>query len=438
LVEEFPLYWEDLENLRKFIIGESFITHIWVAAFTLGAGLIAPFMEMMGMIRKDQRYERFARGMTTINIVLYALGATLAVAAFFFTWGFYPTFWSILWWQFFWALIATEWVWWGQLYVLLLYYFLWDRLSGRAKPLHVLLGFMWLPMSGLQQAFLFPMVDFMMTPIAEHPYFNPSVIPQLSHRFMGNISWAGFAIAGFAGMQYLRYAGRNNQRQAAFWDWVGSLGIIFGVLFITFMATSGYSWVMAAKGNSPGVFHRMMVGPIAWMFQLQVFFIGMTVAVSTFYMWHRVKRAGRTTYGLKWIFLIVVAFWVLGSIPYYIGPGADDRWVEWTIPIGAMRPWKYIALTGIFGFGLVAVLAYLQAARDGLNWGASGQAAPRALITAGLLALCMMFTMGVIRETSKLPAFIYGQMNSEQQVIPPEIVPQEDVHRPRFGPFRSP
>jgi hypothetical protein len=103
-----------------------------------------------------------------------------------------------------------------------------------------------------------------------------------------------------------------------------------------------------------------------------------------------------------------------------------------------MRPWKYIALTGLFGFGLVAVLAYLQGARDGLNWGAGGYAAQRALVTTGILAVSMMVTMGIIRETAKLPGLIYGQMNSEQQIIPPEIVPQEDVHRPKLGPLRGP
>lgn len=439
MVEEFPRYWDQLQLLRKFIVEESWLLHIWIATFTLGAGIIAPVVELLGLVRRDRRYDHFAYRLTLVNVVLYAAGATMAVAAFFFTWGFFPSFWSTLWWQFFWPLVATEVAWWGELYVLLLYYFLWNKLTGRAKPLHVLLGFMWLPMSLFQQAFLFPMVGFVLTPDVETPFFNASFLPQLSHRFTGNLSWAGFAIAAFAGYQYKRHARRNHREAMANWDWAGSLGLIFGVLFmIFFMALSGYSWAVAIKGSSPGAFYRMMVGPLAWMFQLLVFFLGLTLVVATYYMWRRLTVAGRNSYGLKWIALLLVLFWLLGSIPYYIGPSAENMWVTWTIPLGAMRPWKYIALAGLSLFGLVAVLAYLQGARDGLNWGEGDQVASRALITTGILALSMMTLMGIIRETAYLPGLIYGRVNSQQQVIPAEIVPQEDVHRPKLGPLRGP
>jgi cytochrome bd ubiquinol oxidase subunit I len=436
VVEEFPRYWDGLQLLRKLIIGESWIIHILIATFTLGAGLIAPTIEAFGVVRKDPRYDRFAYGLATANVVLYAVGATMAVAGMFFTWGFFPTFFATLWWQFFWGMFATEMAWVGELVIILVYYFTWNRLKGRGKPIHILIGALWLPMSLLQQAFLFPMVDFLMTPDVQQPFFNPSVIPQLAHRFMGNISWAGFVIAFFGGLQVLRHIKKGPREKVAFWDWVGSLGIIFGMVFMVgFMTFSGYSWVIAAKGSAPGAFFRMMISPLAWMFQLQVFFFGMTIFFASLYMYRRLKVSGNPTYGLKWITALVALFWLLGSIPYYIGPGAEQMWVSWTIPLGAMRPWKYIALGGMSFFGLVAILAYLQSARDGLNWGASGRIPQRALITVGILGLFMMMTMGIIRETAKMPGVIYGIMNSQEQLLPPQIVPQEDVHRPNMGPF---
>jgi cytochrome d ubiquinol oxidase subunit I len=437
LVEEFPRYWADLDMIRKIIVGESWLIHILIATFTLGAGIVAPLAEFLGVVRKDFRYDRLARGLTTANVILYATGATMAVAALFFTWGFFPSFFSTLWWQFFWPLIATELAWWGQLYVLLLYYFLWNKMQGRAKPLHILIGLSWIPMALFQQGFLFPMVSYLTTPDSQQPIFNASLAPQLSHRFMGNLSWTGFAIAAVAGIQFRRYARRGNREQMAFWDWTGSLGMIFGVLFMVFfMGLSGYSWVIATKGASPAAFYRMMVGAQAWMFQLLLFFLGLTLVVSAFYMWDRVKLARRYGYGLKWIALAMMFFWLLGSIPYYIGWSAEHQWVPWTIPVGAMRPWKYIALLGLSIFGLVALLAYLQSSRDGLNWGEAGESSQRALITTGILAVSMMVTMGIIRDTTYIPGLIFGDVNSEEQVIPQQIVPQEDVHRPKIGPFR--
>ena len=434
MIEEFPRYWEHLHLLRKVLIGESWILHILIATFTLGAGLIAPVSELLGVVRRQERYDRLARGLTLVNLVLYAVGATMAVAGLFLTWGFFPTFLPTLWWQFYWGLVAAELAWLGELAVLLLYYFLWDKLSGRAKPLHVLLGLLWLPLSAIQQAVLFPMVDFMMTPTPAQPYFNPSVMPQLTHRFMGNLSWTGFAIAAFAGIQYLRWARRGDPEKLAFWDWVGAGGAVLGLLaFGLFMPLSGYSWVAAAKGASPGGFHRMMVGPLAWMFQLVVFFVGMTVTVACYYLRRRLQRAGLPTRGLAGIGLAALVFWLLGSIPYFLGPGADTAWVRWTIPLGSMRPWKYVALLGLSLSALAAGLVFLQHARDGLDWGRGGRRAQRALITTGLLAASMMTTMGIIREKTKLPGLVHGQMNSQQQVIPPGVSAEEDLHRPRPG-----
>jgi cytochrome bd ubiquinol oxidase subunit I len=438
MVEDLPRFWEDQALLRKLLIAESWEVHILFATFLLGAATIAPTMELLGMIFKQPYYERFARGMALINVVIYSVGAVLAIAAVLITLGFFPKFFTLLFLQFFWFLIGEEITFFGQLYIVLIYYFSWDRLSGRAKPIHVLLGFTWLLMGLLQMSQIIAFMGFALTPLPEVPFFNPGFIPQLTHRVPGNLSWAGFAIAAFAAVQYRRYAGRRDLQQAAFWDWVGSMGVIFGALFMIFMPISGYSWVIGTKGTSTSAFYNMMVGDLAWVFQLLVFFMGLAFVTSGYYMWNRLRRAGKDARWLKRFTLAMVFFWLLGSIPYYIGPSANDRWVEWTIPIGAMRPWKYISLLGLFSFALAAVVAYLHEARDGLNWGGAGTACQRALLTTGFLAISMMYLMGMTREVARLPGQIYGQMDNDSRVIPTGLFPEEDVHRPKLGPFRGP
>jgi cytochrome d ubiquinol oxidase subunit I len=439
MVEELPRYWETtLPLLRKLIVAESWEIHILMATFLLGSALIAPLMELFGMVYRQPYYERFARGMALVNVVIYSVGAVLAIGAVFATLGFFPKFFTMQFLQFYWFLIGEEITFMGQLYIVLLYYFLWDKLAGRAKPVHVLLGLSWLPMAVLQQSQIIAFAGFALTPQPEHPFYNPGFIPQVAHRVFGNMSWAGFAIAAFAGYQYMRYGGQGKRKEAAFWDWVGSMGLVFGVLFMTFMPLSGYAWVIGTKGTSPSAFYKMMIGAQAWIFQLLVFFIGLTFVLSGYYMWRRLARAGKDVRWLRRFTLALVFFWLLGSIPYYVGPDAERMWVPWTIPLGAMRPWKYIALIGLFGFGVAAVLAYLQGARDGLNWGGGGRIAGRTLITTGILAVSMMVTMGIVRETARLPGQIYGQMDYEGRLIPPGIYPLEDVHRPKLGPFRGP
>jgi cytochrome d ubiquinol oxidase subunit I len=439
MVEQLPDYWDQLPFLRKLLIAESWETHILLATLLLGTATIAPLTELLGLAYKQPYYEKFAKGLALVNVVIYSIGAVLAISAVFVTLGFFPKFFSLLFLQFFWLLIGEEITFLGQLYIVLLYYFLWNKMQGRAKPLHILLGLSWIPMAIAQQSQIISFQGFALTPNPPVPYFNPGFIPQVDHRFMGNFSWAGFALAALAGFQYIRYARQNDRANMAFWDWAGSMGIVFGVLFLVFfMPLSGYSWVIGIKGTSSSSFYRMMIGEQAWIWQLQMFFIGLVLVISGLYMWRRLEQAGRNPKWTSRFTLSMGFFWLLGSIPYYIGPSANDLWVPWTIPLGAMRPWKYIALSGLSLFGLAALLAYVQGARDGLNWGQAGRAAPRALITTGLIAVSVMVIMGVIRESARLPGQIYGEMNYESEIIPQGIYPMEDVHRPKLGPLQGP
>jgi cytochrome d ubiquinol oxidase subunit I len=438
-VEVLPRHWENLELVRKLVIAESWQIHILHATFLLGAGAIAPIAELIGMLNRQPFYERFAKGMSLVNVVVYSVGAVLAIAAVFVTLGFYPKFFTLLFLQFYWFLIAEEITFMGQLYIVLLYYFLWDKLGGRWKPVHVLLGLTWIPMAVMQQSQIIAFQGFSLTPAPASPFFNPGFIPQMAHRFMGNFSWAGFAIAAFAAIQHLRYRKRGDADRMAFYDWLGSLGLVFGVGFMVFfMALSGYSWSVGVKGASPSAFYSMMVGSLAWVFQLQMFFIGFALTVASFYMWRRLSLAGATSRWAKRFALCTAAFWVLGSIPYFIGPSAERMWVSWTIPIGAMRPWKYLALLGVSIGGLGALLSYVQGARNGLNWGKPGVATQKALITTGLLGVSMMVTMGIIREAARLPGQIHGQMDAKERVIPEGVAPAEEIHRPKLGPLRGP
>ena len=94
----------------------------------------------------------------------------------------------------------------------------------------------------------------------------------------------------------------------------GSLGLIFGVLFMVFSWGYPDSWVIATKEPLQRVLPMMRV-PRAWMFNC-CYFSGIDLVVVLFYMWDRVKLAGYG-YGLKWIALAMMFFWLLRSIPYH-------------------------------------------------------------------------------------------------------------------------
>ena len=125
---------------------------------------------------------------------------------------------------------------------MLLYYFQWNKMQGRAKPLHILLGLSWIPMAIAQQSQIISFQGFALTPNPPVPYFNPGFIPQVDHRFMGNFSWAGFALAALAGSSTSATPGRTIAP-----TWLSGIGpdrweSFFGVLFLVFLCPFGYSW----------------------------------------------------------------------------------------------------------------------------------------------------------------------------------------------------
>jgi cytochrome bd ubiquinol oxidase subunit I len=55
-------------------------SHVLIATFILGASLIAPTTEYLGMVTKQPNYERFARNLTKLIVLLFTSGSALAIA----------------------------------------------------------------------------------------------------------------------------------------------------------------------------------------------------------------------------------------------------------------------------------------------------------------------------------------------------------------------
>jgi cytochrome d ubiquinol oxidase subunit I len=71
-------------------------THILIATFLLGASLIAPTAEYLGMVMKQKNYERFARSLARFIVLLFASGSALAIAFVFALVILFPIFFSYL------------------------------------------------------------------------------------------------------------------------------------------------------------------------------------------------------------------------------------------------------------------------------------------------------------------------------------------------------
>src|SRR3712207_9334211 len=68
-------------------------------------------------------------------------------------------------------------------------------------------------------------------------FLNQTMVPLNMHRFVGNFSYVGFLVAGWAGWRYLRTT-REDDRE--YYDWMGHWGLIWGFGFLIMQPIIGY------------------------------------------------------------------------------------------------------------------------------------------------------------------------------------------------------
>src|ERR687886_1396011 len=225
-------------DLQVPIIGKNVViaslvqTHILFATFIIGAVIIAATSEYLGMITKQPRYERFARSLARFVVLLFASGAALAVTFVLALVTLFPVFFSHLQNVFFWVFLVEAFMFLGQIIIVYAWYNVWDKLAYR-KSLHVVFGFV----AGFFGLMAMTMIDavasFMLTPatvtsqadLVPLSFLNQTMVPLNMHRFIGNFSYVGFLIAGWAGFRYLRST-REDDRE--YFDWMGHFGLLWG------------------------------------------------------------------------------------------------------------------------------------------------------------------------------------------------------------------
>ncbi|MEW6637823.1 MAG: cytochrome ubiquinol oxidase subunit I, partial [Actinomycetota bacterium] len=355
-------------------------THILIATFILGSALIAPTAEYLGLITKRARYERLARDLGRFVVLLFASGSALAIAFVFALIALFPVFFSYLLNIFFWVFFVEAFMFIAVIIVLYAWYQTWDKLAYR-KSLHVVFGFVAGFIGLIQMTMINAVASYMLTP-AEAPvddvartFLNQTFIPLNMHRFVGNLSYAGFLIAGWAAWRYLRST-REDDRE--YYDWMGHFGLLWGFGFLIMQPIIGYGYLKSIRESSPSAFDTIMLGDKAWLFNLLMVELAIMGVASTAYFVHKLRFAVRPMPRLRRMVLGALGFTVIfsglnaipsdGSLIPQIGlilfGGEETR-----IPLGSMYPWKYIGLIGLMLVGAFVVALYLRAAATGFRWG---------------------------------------------------------------------
>jgi cytochrome bd ubiquinol oxidase subunit I len=435
-------------DLQVPIIGKNVViavlvqSHILFAAFIIGAVLVAATSEYLGMVTKQPRYERFARNLARFVVLLFASGAALAITFVLALVTLFPVFFSYLQNIFFWVFFVEAFMFLGQIIIVYAWYNVWDKLAYR-KSLHVVFGFV----AGFFGLMAMTMIDavasFMLTPAeaqvndVARTFLNQTNVPLNMHRFVGNFSYVGFLVAGWAGWRYLRVT-REEDRE--YYDWMGHWGLIWGFGFLTMQPIIGYGYLKGIRESAPDAFNTIMIGEKAWVFNLLVIWLAIMSIASTAYFVHKLRFAVRPNEFVRKLLIgglgFTALFTVLNIIPANASlvPQIGLEFLEGegtTIPLGSMYPWKYIGLIGAMLVGVFVIAMYLRASATGFHWGNASRWSQYALIISAVTVILTMITMGYTRETARRvdndPGFLIYKCITLEQELTPETCPTEGI-----------
>jgi hypothetical protein len=163
---------------------------------------------------------------------------------------------------------------------------------------------------------------------------------------------------------------------------------------------------------------------------VQIFLLGMIFVLGTLYFWRRMRASearGTRTQVLMLIVLVLATLLAAmparfsNTYPEVAAAGQLQPWWDGGLlnPIGTMIPNKIIALLAMVVCGLVSVTGLLRAhSRGQLRWGDATRRSQWLLVGMGLTVSAMMIVMGIIREHSRQPFVINGEMTIQgQQVV---------------------
>jgi cytochrome d ubiquinol oxidase subunit I len=424
------------------LVGIVMLIHIFFATLFVGYAIGSPLLQAWSVRTKNPNFERLAHSLARFNLLTFSLGATWAVMFLVVLVGLYPRVASGLFTHFFWFFPVMAMA--SMLLTLWLFYFHYYRAKNRALPKNIAAGFAAAFFIWTWQVILTGIDTFMVTGggpgnpavsgatgasnigSAFDSLISPMWLTLNIHRTFGNLSWPAFAVAAWAAFMYAR---SKKAEDKAFYDWAGSMGVIWGTVFLLLQPFAGFFIALSMKNldyqagdlSAPGASgpYDRLVG----------------------------SGAGNTfTSNLLWINLaMVVGLFVLANVAMYLGAGRHpDRFgrvpirffgllaaVAGLYSISPIADWPFLymryIMISIMVLATVGTLVAYVRGRGRFSYASPSGWHRAALLALGILAAVVTLNMGFMKSNSRAPYTIYGddsyRVKSENPVSPGELRP---------------
>jgi cytochrome bd-type quinol oxidase subunit 1 len=414
------------------------LIHMFFAELFIGYVLGSPLLQFWSVRTGNPRFERLAHSLARFNVLTFSIGATWAVMFLVVIVGFYPRVTAALFIHFFWFFPVIAMI--VMVLTLWLFYLHYYRAKNRARPLNIAAGFAAAFFIYVWMLILTGMDTFMVTGggtagqavqegssvsslgSALGSIFNPMFYWMALHRIGGNLSWPAYAVAAWAAFAYRR---AKSVEDKAFYDWAGSMGVIFGTVFLLFQPFSGFLNILFLKlayrpEGLPGAaspYDRITgSGTGAGSFTSKMLLVNLALVVVLFVLSNvamymgaqrHPERAGRRP------------IQVFGFIAALAGLYSISPIAAW--PILYMR---YIMIGIMLLATLGTLVAYVRGRRE-FRYGSPSGNYRTVLLLLGALAAVVALGMGWMKSDSRSPYTIYGdnsyQVDSERPVVPSEL-----------------
>jgi cytochrome bd-type quinol oxidase subunit 1 len=241
---------------NTWVVAALFFAHIVIAEFTLGAVTLGVGMEAYALRSGRPFAWRYAQRAVSVYYLLFSLGATFAVFVVVLLIALWATEWGTL----INILLPVIGLAFGLFLVLVPQLVIYRNSFGRMRPgLHLALG---ISVVVWQTLFMFLIVgldSYLITPPPGQTGFgiflNPSYLPLVGHRLVGNVSWTALFLAGFATLMARRTA---DPAEHEFQFWAARVNLRIGLLTALLMPLDGFFLVLVIRYNQLGYFDNLV------------------------------------------------------------------------------------------------------------------------------------------------------------------------------------
>ena len=322
--------------------------HILFAGFILGAPIFVVISEWLGYRKQDPRYDRLAKEVTKVTVILYSMTALTGGLFIFVLLATYPQFttWLI---NHFFLIFAIVYplLFIAETILLYMYFYTWDYMKGEKKARHIALGVL-LNLIGTITLFVIDgPTSFMNTPVKAEgvspaeflatatlwdKVFNYSWMPLNLHRLVGNVTFGGFVAGLIAAYMYM---GAKKDEERSYYDWMGFVGNMIGVGALLFLPFMGYLLAYELCDYDASICPYMMADQLSMFFEMQGAMIGLIFLASNYYIWLSMKRIE----GVERVRMTILAPIVMVALPLVMTkvmtdyPVPDPRSLLFLLPL---------------------------------------------------------------------------------------------------------